>query len=173
MLLNNNPLTSWDWLAHVERLIIIMRKINFNNLILLVVLTLLACSKSDDESNIVPPNGKGVTILANGQVDDCYFWINNEYVKLVSTNDTEDLSKIDFSVTTVPYYPLTMDIVYQMVYEEYHCEKSWIDEQRKKGQDYPGSLEIKFCERNLSKYKYITKVGPDFFFFNRTSNVNY
>ena len=144
-----------------------MKTIKFWGLLLLTALVFYGCSKNDDDnSENMRANAKGIYIddIENAEIDT-YLWINNDVVKTIS--EKEYLNLNDRNLFPCAYHPFTKETLYQIVCENNNLT---MEELVKNKSRYP---EIRMCERNLSKYKYIVNYYYYIILFNRTSSENY
>lgn len=135
--------------------------------LLVSVSAFTACSSDDDDSGseIKMPNAQGVYICENvtGKIDieNIYLWISNDYVKKYYYEIVKD-----YYPESIPYYPLTMPIVYEMKGEKYGGDG--VNEDTK-------SATISYIKSHglQYKYRYIAKGVAGLLLFNRVSDVNY
>ncbi|SFC21865.1 hypothetical protein SAMN04488493_10455 [Xylanibacter ruminicola] len=147
-------------------------------LTLFISFVISSCSKSDDENNTITPNAVGVYVYYEPSIYDSYngtggvniyLWINHSEINWLS-EDKNDYS--DYNIA-IPYYPCTLNKVYELLGEVYNYDMSFMEKMEAEGklQDY--IPEFEYCKSNWSKYKYIARDETDIYLFNKTSNVNY
>ena len=145
-----------------------MRTIKLSYPILLAVLLLFSCSKSDDDNKEVPANAKGVILSSFGNAYETYAWINDYVVIGYSEKESVDINDGGFTRFNSTYYPFTMSKVYEL----YNAYYGWgIDESN--FNDYLSDFEIQYLKNHRNTYKYVTLSGGNICLFNRISSVNY
>lgn len=138
--------------------------------------TFTSCGDDKDEpQQLSPANAKGIAIWdydASGvEKDDITLWINDYSIYTLNYNGE---AEADLSYETnqgIAYYPISMDILYEMLSEDYSTEIN-ANTDLSNFVPNPKGL-INYVKSNKSKYKYIAKRYGDIILFNRTSNTNY
>ncbi|MBQ9533671.1 MAG: hypothetical protein IJR71_06930 [Prevotella sp.] len=147
-----------------------MKTLRFLGMALIAVLVSVsfsACGSDDDESNTkVPPNAKGVSLWAHDYASEEYLWIN-EHVVINATSYNEAVDLNEMGRVNVPYYPFTMEIVY-----EFYSSLAGIEINESNFGNYASDFEIKYLKEHRNSYKYVYFDGS-INLFNRISSVNY
>lgn len=142
-------------------------------MVMAVCLTSCGDDDKDEPAKLSPANAKGVRLCVedNGSVskENVNLWVNEWSV---ITNSTEsEINLKDYMDKGFNYYPLDMDVVYELIGEDYGME---VDENTDFSDFIPSPAPlIKYIKNNKSKYRYIVRWYGDYILFNRTSSVNY
>jgi len=148
-----------------------MRTIKLSYPILLAVLLLFSCSKSDDDNEEVPANAQGVILSSHDEAYDTYAWINDYVVIGFSEKESVDINDRGFrrpNSTYYPYYPFTMSKVYELYSAQFETK---VDESN--FNDYATDFEVRYLKNHINTYKYVTYCSGNICLFNRISSVNY
>ncbi len=155
-----------------------MKTIQIFKITIIAVISLIgmmSCSSDDeqgDNNSAYPANAKGVCLYYDDdyiEAEDYYLWLNDYVVKYVAREANIDITQNEERNTS--YYPLTMDIVYELLSDFYGEE---ITENTDFGTLSPNPKKlIQYIKSNKSKYRYIMPYNGDFVLFNRTSDKNY
>lgn len=145
-----------------------MRTIKLSYPILLAVLLLFSCSKSDDDNEEVPANAKGVILSSFDEAYNTYAWINDYVVIGFSEKESVDINDGGFTRFNSTYYPFTMSKVYELYSAQYGRK---VDESN--FNDYATDFEVRYLKNHINTYKYVTYCSGEICLFNRISSVNY
>lgn len=139
-------------------------------------LTFSSCGDDKDSpAKLSSANAKGEYVWDYGtdyiEKDEITLWINEYNIYAINRNGE---SAMDLSVEVnrgISYYPLSMDMVYEIISEEYGTE---INETSDFSKFSPNPTKlINFIKSNKSKYRYIAYISGSIVIFNRVSNENY
>lgn len=137
------------------------------------LVSMVSCSKDDEGDNTsnYPANAKGVCLYYDDdyvEAEDYWLWINDYIVKHVAREDNIDITHR--TEINVPYQPLTMNTVYELL-SEYYGEEITANTDLSPLNPSPKKL-VEYIKSNKSKYRYIM-FDRDFILFNRTSDKDY
>ncbi len=145
-------------------------------LIVAMAVSLTACGDDNDEpkEELSKSNAKGVCIMYDTDaldIDNVYLWINDYGIYTMDFGDTSELNLKYSTNEGINYYPLTMNVVYELLSEDFGTE---VNAETDFSSFIPNPTKlINHIRSNKSKYKYIASRYGDFILFNRTSNENF
>ena len=145
-------------------------------LLIFTAIAFTSCGDDKDEpQQLSPANAKGIFIWdydANGiEKDDITLWINDYSIFTINRNGEAETDLSTETNQSIAYYTLSMDILYEMLSEDYSTEINASTDLSNFIPDPKGL--INYVKSNKSKYRYIAKRGGDIILFNRISNTNY
>lgn len=152
------------------------KKLLYFLLFIFTAISFTSCGDDKDEpAQLSPFNAKGIYFVDYDkdylEKEDVTLWINDYSIY---TLDRYGALELDLSTETnqsIAYYPLSMDVVYEMIGEDYGVD---VDENTDFSTFIPNPIKlINYIKSNKSKYRYIAKRYGEIIIFNRTSNVNY
>lgn len=138
--------------------------------------SMVSCSNDDEQENEIstyPANAKGVCVYWGDNfidTDESYFlWINDYIVKYIAREENIDITQR--AERNITYYPLTMNIVYELLSDFYGTEVTANTDFSELSPN-PQTL-IQYIQSNKSRYRYIISYNSDYILFNRTFDKNY
>ena len=142
----------------------------------MALISTVSCSNDDEKDNDIstyPANAKGVCVYWGDNfidTDESYFlWINDYIVKYIAREENIDITQR--AERNITYYPLTMNIVYELLSDFYGTEVTANTDFSELSPN-PQTL-IRYIQSNKSRYRYIISYNSDYILFNRTFDKNY